>query len=168
MLPKVNISLHAKYPLFLSNFNETWILSTNFRKIPQYQISQKPVQLQISCFLITDGRRDGQDGANSRLFATLQTRLKTRQGHNLATIQPSSCIFISAKSILTLYPYFLPRFSTYLLHSWNFPMRLFLTYPRFMLDLSQTPLFLLFNNAWWDESNVIFLHSAFWVLSSLS
>jgi hypothetical protein len=29
---KINISLHVKYPLFLSDSNETVILSTNFRK----------------------------------------------------------------------------------------------------------------------------------------
>jgi len=33
------IDLHVKYQLLLSDFNDTAILSTNFRKILKYQIS---------------------------------------------------------------------------------------------------------------------------------
>jgi hypothetical protein len=42
--------------LSLSDWNETWNLSTDFRKIMRYQISWKFFQWKFSCFTRTDGQ----------------------------------------------------------------------------------------------------------------
>jgi hypothetical protein len=60
---KMNIGLHVNCHLFLSDFNETWIFSTDFRKVLQYQILWKSVQWKTSC----SRRTDGHDKANSRV-----------------------------------------------------------------------------------------------------
>jgi hypothetical protein len=62
----------CKAPLFLSDFNETWILLTDFRKIFKYQISWKCVQWEPSCSMRTD--RHDED---KLLFAIFWTRLTT-------------------------------------------------------------------------------------------
>jgi len=51
------IGLRVKYPLFLSDFNETWISSTDFRKRVKYQIFIKfrPLGTDLSH---ADGRTD--------------------------------------------------------------------------------------------------------------
>jgi hypothetical protein len=63
--PKMCVGLHVKYSLFLSDFNETWIFSTDFRKVLKYQTSWKSIELEPSCSMQTDGRMDWHDEANS-------------------------------------------------------------------------------------------------------
>jgi len=67
------IHIHVKYPLFLSDFNEAWILPTNFRKIPKCKITWKSVQWEPSSM-----RTDKQVRRSYySLFAILRTCLKT-------------------------------------------------------------------------------------------
>ena len=54
------IGLHVKYPLSLSEFNASSILSTDFQKIHEYQISRKSAQWEPSCSMRADDRTDGQ------------------------------------------------------------------------------------------------------------
>jgi hypothetical protein len=46
----------CKLPVFLSDFNEIWIFSTDYRKILKFQISWKSVQWDPSCSMRTDRR----------------------------------------------------------------------------------------------------------------
>jgi len=62
------IGLHVKYPLFLSDFNETWSLWTDFQKTLKYQISRKSLHWKPSCSMRMDGRVDRHDKANSRFL----------------------------------------------------------------------------------------------------
>jgi len=56
---KMCIGLHVKYPLFFSDFNETWIFSADFRKVLKYRVPWKSVQCEPSLSMrTTDGRTD--------------------------------------------------------------------------------------------------------------
>jgi hypothetical protein len=48
------IGLHVKYPLFLSDYTESLIFSTDFRKIFKYHISWKSVYLESTSSMRTD------------------------------------------------------------------------------------------------------------------
>jgi hypothetical protein len=53
---RMYIGLHVKYRLLLADCNETGIFSTDFHKIPKYQISWKSLQQEPSCSMRTDGQ----------------------------------------------------------------------------------------------------------------
>ena len=42
------------YALFLSDFSENSMFSTDFKKMVKHQTSCKPVQWELSCFMWTD------------------------------------------------------------------------------------------------------------------
>jgi hypothetical protein len=50
------IDLQPKFPLFMSDFNKTWILSSQFQKILKYTISWKSIQWELRCSMQTDGQ----------------------------------------------------------------------------------------------------------------
>ena len=60
---KMYISLHVKYPLFVTDFNKTWIFRTDFRKLLQYKISWKSVYWEPSCSMRTYRQTDRHDEA---------------------------------------------------------------------------------------------------------
>jgi len=75
------IGLHLKYPLFSSEFTETWIFPTDFRKIFGYNNSRKSIQEDPSFSVRTDEQTD-------------MTRLKVAFRN-----------FANAPKVITIYPY---------------------------------------------------------------
>jgi hypothetical protein len=59
--------VHVKCPLFLWDFNQTWIISTDSRKILKYQISWKSVQWEPKCYMRTDGHTDRRTDKHDRV-----------------------------------------------------------------------------------------------------
>jgi hypothetical protein len=62
---KMYIDFYVNYPLFLSDFNDICVFSTDNQTILKYQISRKSIQWKPSCFMRTDGQTDRHDEANS-------------------------------------------------------------------------------------------------------
>jgi len=56
----MHFGLHVKYPLFLSDVNESLIFLIDFRKILKYEISRKSIQWETSCSMRTDRRAGRQ------------------------------------------------------------------------------------------------------------
>jgi hypothetical protein len=71
-MTKICIALHVKYPLFLSDLNETSIFSTYFVNILRYQISWKSAEWELSF----SKRTDRHDEANSCCLQYCESVLK--------------------------------------------------------------------------------------------
>jgi len=67
MMSKTYIHLHIKYPLFLSDLNETWSFLIDLQKVLKYQILWKSAQWEPSCSMLTD-RRDKVKSCFSHFF----------------------------------------------------------------------------------------------------
>ena len=65
-----------KYPLLLSDFNETRISSKDFRKIFKYKILRKAVQWDPSCSTRIDGLTDRHGEANNPFLVIFRKRLQ--------------------------------------------------------------------------------------------
>jgi len=72
---KLYIGLHVKCPLYLSDFNETWITRWIFQTITIYHISRKSVQWEQSFSMRTD-RHDEANSHFSRFYERAQKLIR--------------------------------------------------------------------------------------------
>ena len=66
--------LHVRYPILLSDFNQTWVFYTDFLKILKIEFHENPSRENR---VAPCGRTDRHGEANSRHLAILRTRLTT-------------------------------------------------------------------------------------------
>jgi hypothetical protein len=83
--------------LFLSEFNETWIFSADFRKILKYNFHENP----FSESRVFPTRMDRHMRKFSRFFAILRTHLEILRSAHTAYL----CVLCGSQNIQRLFPY---------------------------------------------------------------
>ena len=87
------VGIHAKYPLFLTSFNKTWLFPNRFSK--NFQVSNFMKIRPVGTEFVLCGRTDGQTWQSQySLFAILRIRLKT-----IDSVQMIISIFQQFKAI---------------------------------------------------------------------
>ena len=83
------------YRLCLSDFNENWIFSTDFRKkkYSNIKFSWKSVQWEPSCFMRRDGRTDGQT-RHDELIVALRSFMDAPTNQSVNTVQGNNPLFV--------------------------------------------------------------------------
>jgi hypothetical protein len=90
---KIYTGFHVQYSLFLSDFNETWIIYTDFPEVFRYKTSWESVKWEPRCC----GPTDGHDEVNSCFWRFCKRAGKPR--HNFS---PSSLAGSDWKCCITL------------------------------------------------------------------
>jgi hypothetical protein len=132
-ISKMYIGLHVKYPLFLSDFNETWIFLIDIWKMLEYQISWKSVQWEPSCSMQT-GRCDE---ANSHLsqFCECAWTLHIQKYYRIRIIK-----LMDEKNVITQSArFYVPCMDQQ--HTTKLDFRILAEYYRYRLYLSYVHLF---------------------------
>jgi len=105
---KIYICLHAKYPLLLSDFNETWTFSTDIRIILKHKFHK--IRSVAAELFRADTRTERQTRRSwESLFAILRTRLKTKRSgityllYYCTAVVPHNCKACKHCSVHTTY-----------------------------------------------------------------
>jgi len=91
------------YPLFLPDFNETWIFTKHFEEIFEYLISWKSVHWEQTCSMRMEGRTDREthrhDKADSCHSQSCECarKLSTLQTHRWTASSNSCFVFVKSK-----------------------------------------------------------------------